>query len=95
MKHSFSNTDILPCTPNSIMTLLDLHNVQLEGKKAVILGKGLLVGYPLSSMLISKYCEVTTLDERDLKDIQSYIEEADIVISAAGVRHLVKGEWIK
>ncbi|KRW98399.1 hypothetical protein PPERSA_12878 [Pseudocohnilembus persalinus] len=95
MKQAFArSTDLIPCTPKAILYILDNYQISLFQKKVVIVGKGMLVGYPLSALLIQRLAEVQTIDEYT-KDPSTYIKKADIIISAAGVRHLIKENDVK
>jgi methylenetetrahydrofolate dehydrogenase (NADP+) / methenyltetrahydrofolate cyclohydrolase len=83
-----------PCTPKGIMTLLESTKVPLQGIEAVIIGASNIVGKPMALELLMqnatvKICHIYT------QDIKSHIASADLVIAAAGVPHLIKGEWIK
>ncbi|MEM1598836.1 MAG: bifunctional 5,10-methylenetetrahydrofolate dehydrogenase/5,10-methenyltetrahydrofolate cyclohydrolase [Pyrobaculum sp.] len=75
--------DLLPCTPAGIIELLRLYGVEVRGMDVVVVGKGELVGKPLSVMLMQLDATVTVLHALS-KDKARYVKEADIVISAVG-----------
>lgn len=83
-----------PCTPFGIIKMLESIPVSLRGKHAVIVGASNIVGKPLFFELLMKGITVT-LCHRATIDISAHIAKADIVISAAGSVHLIRGEWIK
>ena len=84
-----------PCTPRGIMTLLKKNiNKDLQGMAATIIGHSNIVGKPMALELLNanatvSVCHVFT------KDITPYVAQADLLIVAAGMPELVKGDWIK
>ena len=86
----------LPCTPRGIVELLRSYKVELNGANIVIIGRGVTVGRPLGLLLTRKTENATvTLCHTGTKDLTSHLINADIVIAAAGVPHLVKANMIK
>ena len=86
----------LPCTPRGIIELLRAYKVELNGANIVIVGRGVTVGRPLGLLLTRKTENATvTLCHTGTKDLTSHLINADIVIAAAGVPHLVKASMIK
>jgi methylenetetrahydrofolate dehydrogenase (NADP+) / methenyltetrahydrofolate cyclohydrolase len=84
-----------PCTPKGVMTLLQQKGMpNLQGLNAVIIGASNIVGKPMAMELLNVFCTVTVCHIYT-KDISTHIKQADIVIAAAGVPNLIKGEWIK
>ena len=81
----------------SIVTLLDRSEIAYRGKKATIVGFSPLIGKPLAFFLANEFATVsiTHIVTFEKGDLPEYIKNADIVISAAGVPHLIKGDWIK
>lgn len=75
--------DILPCTPAGILELFRQYKIDVRGKDVVVVGKGTLVGFPLSIMLMQLDATVTVLHALS-KDRKYYVRNADIVISAVG-----------
>lgn len=82
------------CTPKGIMTMLRHAGVSLEGKKACVIGRSRLVGLPMALLLNQNNATVSLLHSRT-KDPKSYTKEADVVVVAAGVPHLVDDTWLK
>ena len=80
------NVGFPPCTPQACMEILDHYGIDCTGKKAVVVGRSLVVGKPAAMMLIKKNATVTVCHTRTV-DMPSVVREADIVIVAgrAGV----------
>jgi len=83
-----------PCTPSGCMHLLDGTGVDPQGKIAVVIGRSVLVGKPLSMMLLERHATVVMCHSRTA-DLGAEVARADIVVAAVGVAGLVRGEWIK
>jgi methylenetetrahydrofolate dehydrogenase (NADP+)/methenyltetrahydrofolate cyclohydrolase len=83
-----------PCTPSGIMDLIHSTNQKIDGKKAVVIGRSILVGLPVQLMLIHAGATVTCVHSKTLNP-HKISKEADILIAAAGSKHLVKADWIK
>ncbi|MEM0370646.1 MAG: bifunctional 5,10-methylenetetrahydrofolate dehydrogenase/5,10-methenyltetrahydrofolate cyclohydrolase [Pyrobaculum sp.] len=75
--------DVLPCTPAGILELFRLYGIEVRGLDVVVVGKGELVGKPLSIMLMELDATVTVLHALS-KDRLKYVKDADVVISAVG-----------
>ncbi|MCK5712727.1 MAG: bifunctional 5,10-methylenetetrahydrofolate dehydrogenase/5,10-methenyltetrahydrofolate cyclohydrolase [Hyphomicrobiaceae bacterium] len=87
-------TRIIPCTPASVMEHIKSTGIDLYGKEAVIVGHSVIVGKPLSLLLLHRHATVTICHSRT-RDLPSVVRRADIVVAAVGVPKLVKGDWIK
>ena len=86
----------LPCTPRGIIELLRAYKVEINGANIVIIGRGVTVGRPLGLLLTRKTENATvTVCHTGTKDLTSHLINADIIIAAAGVPHLVKANMIK
>lgn len=83
-----------PCTPLGILAVLDRHGVALEGRHAVVIGRSILVGKPVSLLLLERNATVTMCHSRT-RDLAAVVREADVVVAAAGSPLLVKGDWIR
>lgn len=82
-----------PCTPQACMEILDYYGIDCTGKKAVVVGRSLVVGKPAAMMLLKKNATVTVCHTRT-KDMPSIVKEADIVIVAAGRAGVVDGSYL-
>ena len=87
-------TGFLSCTPYGIMQLLEEYRIEISGKDAVIIGRSNIVGKPMALMLIQKGATVQVCNSRT-KDLRKKLNEADIIIVAAGVPKLLKKEDVK
>lgn len=83
----------VPATAAGVMTLLDYHNVELNGKNVAVMGRSLTVGLPLSIMLTHKNATVTTIHSRT-KDSKYICNNSDIVVVAIGKREFVNEEYV-
>ena len=82
------------CTPAGIISLLRSQNIKIEGKKIVVIGRSLLVGKPLSLMLLNLNGTVTMTHSKTL-NLNKVCKEADILIAAAGKANLVDSSFVK
>ena len=83
-----------PCTPQACMEILDYYGIECTGKKAVVIGRSLVVGKPAAMMLIKKNATVTVCHTKTV-DMPSVTREADIIIVAAGRAGVVGAEYVK
>ena len=83
-----------PCTPQACMEILDYYGIDCTGKKAVVIGRSLVVGKPAAMMLIKKNATVTVCHTKTV-DMPSVTREADIIIVAAGRAGVVGAEYVK
>jgi methylenetetrahydrofolate dehydrogenase (NADP+)/methenyltetrahydrofolate cyclohydrolase len=83
-----------PCTPYGVMTMLDSINQTYKNRHAVIVGASNIVGRPMALELLIAGCTIT-ICHRFTTDLSQHVQQADILVSAAGKPCLVKGEWIK
>ena len=82
-----------PCTPQACMEILDHYGIDCTGKKAVVVGRSLVVGKPAAMMLIKKNATVTVCHTRT-KDMPSVTREAEILIVAAGRAGVVTKDYV-
>ena len=82
------------CTPAGIINLLRSQKIPIEGKKIVVIGRSLLVGKPLSLMLLNLNGTVTMTHSKTL-NLNQICREADIVIAAAGKPNLIDSSYLK
>ena len=84
----------VPCTPLGCYLLLKKIEPNLNGKKAVIIGRSNLNGKPMAQLLLKENCTVTITHSKT-KNLKSECLLADIIIVAVGIPELVKGDWVK
>ncbi len=85
---------LAPCTPKGIMRLLESTGIELEGKKAVVVGRSNLVGKPIASMMTAANATVTICHSRT-KDLAAETSQADILIAAVGLPEFIGQEMVK
>ena len=83
-----------PCTPYGVIKMLKASNINLEGLDATIVGVSNNVGRPMALELLMEKCTITSCHSKT-KDLEGKVQQADLVVVAAGRQNLVKGEWIK
>ena len=83
-----------PCTAEAVIEMLDYAGVDLKGKRAVVIGRSLVVGKPAAMMLIKKNATVTVCHTRTV-DMPSVVKEADIVVVAAGKAGVIDGSYLR
>ena len=84
----------VPCTPKGCMRLLREIDVDPAGMRAVVLGRSLLVGKPVSLLLQNANATVTMCHSRT-RDLADEVRRADIVVAAIGKPQMVRGDWIR
>ena len=82
------------CTPAGIVNLLKAQNIKIEGRKIVVVGRSLLVGKPLSLMLVNLNGTVTITHSKTI-NLKKICREADILIAAAGKPNLIDSSYVK
>lgn len=85
---------ILPCTVKGIIKLLEEYKIKISGENVVIVGRGNIVGHPLSLAMLNKDATVTIAHSKT-KNLKDITKKADILISATGIPHLIKEDMIK
>ncbi len=83
-----------PCTPAACMEILDHYGIDCKGKKAVVIGRSLVVGKPAAMMLMQKNATITICHTRTV-DPAAVCREADIIISAAGVLNSLTKDFVR
>jgi len=91
-----NETGPLPCTPNGIVELLRRHGVEINGAHVVVVGRGITVGRSIGLLLTRKSENATvTLCHTGTRDLSAQLRQADIIVAAAGVPHIIKPEDVK
>jgi methylenetetrahydrofolate dehydrogenase (NADP+) / methenyltetrahydrofolate cyclohydrolase len=89
-------TGPLPCTPNGIVELLRRHDVRINGANVAVIGRGITVGRSIGLLLTRRSENATvTLCHTGTRDLPTVLRQADIIVAAAGVPHLVRPEDVK
>jgi len=82
------------CTPQGIMRLLDHYDIEIEGKHAVVIGRSPILGKPMAMMLLNKNATVTICHSKT-QNLDSIVNQADLVVGAVGIPKFIKSDWIK
>jgi methylenetetrahydrofolate dehydrogenase (NADP+)/methenyltetrahydrofolate cyclohydrolase len=85
---------LVPCTPMGCMILLRETVGELAGKRAVVVGRSVLVGRPIAQLLLQADCTVTIAHSRT-RDLPAVCREADILVAAVGRPRMIGADWIK
>ncbi|HEX6972206.1 MAG TPA: bifunctional methylenetetrahydrofolate dehydrogenase/methenyltetrahydrofolate cyclohydrolase FolD [Limnochordia bacterium] len=85
---------MIPCTPAGILELLHRYRVPIAGRRAVVVGRSILVGKPVAMLLLQQDATVTLCHSRT-PDVAAVCREAEILVAAAGRPHLIQGEWVR
>lgn len=85
---------LVSCTPKGCIHLIKETGIEISGKKAVVVGRSNMVGKPAALLLLQENATVTICHSRT-KDLKKELIDADIIVAAVGVPHLVKGDMVK
>ncbi|WP_068874970.1 MULTISPECIES: bifunctional methylenetetrahydrofolate dehydrogenase/methenyltetrahydrofolate cyclohydrolase FolD [unclassified Phenylobacterium] len=85
---------LVACTPTGCIIMLKATLGDLTGKRAVVVGRSLLVGKPVAQLLLAEDCTVTMAHSRT-RDLPAVCREADILVAAVGRPRMIRGDWIK
>ena len=87
---------MIPCTPSGVMEMLRWAEVDLTGKKAVVLGRSFNVGMPQALLLAARGADATvTIVHSRTRDARSECLQADVIIAAVGRPEMVQPDWVK
>ncbi len=81
-------------TPLAIMTLLKHYQIELEGKKAVVVGRSPILGKPVAMLLLNENATVTICHSRT-RNLPEILRQADIVVAAVGKPRFIQADWVK
>lgn len=83
-----------PCTAAACMEMLDHYGIAVTGKKALVMGRSMVVGRPAAMMLLKRDATISMVHTRT-DDPHAYIPNTDILICAAGVKNLITGDMVR
>ena len=89
-----AGTGFAPCTAEACLTLLKHYNIPLAGKRAVVVGRSLVIGKPVAQLLLAENATVTTAHRRTA-DLPAVCREADILVVAAGSAGLISAKHVR
>ena len=82
------------CTPWGVMRLLAEAQVELKGKRALVVGRSNIVGKPMAAMLLEQHATVTVAHSRTT-DLAGEVARADVLVAAIGKAEIIRGAWVK
>jgi methylenetetrahydrofolate dehydrogenase (NADP+)/methenyltetrahydrofolate cyclohydrolase len=85
---------LVPCTPTGCMVMLRGTLGDLAGKRALVVGRSILVGKPLAQLLLAADCTVTIAHSKTV-DLPERCREAEILCAAIGRPQMIKGDWVR
>jgi methylenetetrahydrofolate dehydrogenase (NADP+)/methenyltetrahydrofolate cyclohydrolase len=85
---------LVPCTPHGIIRALEEYNVPVKGKNVVVVGHSNVVGKPMAAMFLNRNATVSVCHVFT-DNLKKYTLNADILVIAAGVKHLIKADMVK
>lgn len=88
------NNYFAPCTAQAVMEMLDFYNIDIQGKDVTILGRSMVVGKPLSMMMLNENATITICHSKT-GDLKKHCRSADILVSAIGKAEFVTEDFIK
>jgi methylenetetrahydrofolate dehydrogenase (NADP+)/methenyltetrahydrofolate cyclohydrolase len=89
-------TTPLPCTPRGVIELLLRNDYDLKGKHVVVVGRGVTVGRSIGLILTRReYNATVTLTHTGTADLGQHLRQADVIVAAAGVKHIVRASDVK
>lgn len=83
-----------PCTPQAVIEMLDFYGFNLTGKKAVVVGRSMVVGKPLAMMLLKKNATVTICHTKT-ENLKEECKNADFLFAAAGVAEMIDASYVR
>lgn len=88
------NPGSISCTPKGVLTILRSLDMNFEGKEAVVVGRSIIVGKPMASLLINMGLTVTVCHSKT-QDLKKHTKTADLLVVAAGVPNLITQDMVK
>jgi len=86
--------ELIPCTPKGIVDILDNYEIGIEGANVVVIGRSILVGKPIATLLTNRNATVV-LTHSKTEDLASITRNADIIIAAVGKANFVTEDMVK
>jgi methylenetetrahydrofolate dehydrogenase (NADP+)/methenyltetrahydrofolate cyclohydrolase len=83
----------IPATPKGIMKLVEAYNIDLTGKKALVIGRSNLVGRPIAQLLLNANATVTIAHSKTT-NLQELCKDSEVIVVAIGIKHFIKKEWL-
>lgn len=95
MAHTFTQSGLghEPCTPRAVMEMIDFYNIDLTGKKVVVVGRSMVVGKPMAMMLLKANATVTICHTKTA-NLKEECRKADIIVACAGVAKMLDKSYV-
>ncbi len=90
---SGDKTGYAPCTAEAVMEMLDYYKIDPKGKKVTIVGRSMVVGKPLSMLLLNRHATITVCHTRT-ENLNATCQNADILVAAAGKAKMINGDMV-
>jgi len=87
-------TGFAPCTPSAVMEILKYYNVPMKGKKAVVVGRSMVVGKPVSMLFLNENATVTICHSKT-QNIPTVCEDGDILVVGIGKAKMIDSSYVK
>jgi len=91
---SMGMESFVSATPLGIIRLLKEYNIELDGKRAVVVGRSAILGKPVAQLLLNENCTVTICHSKTV-NLPDVLKTADIVVGAVGKPKFIRKEWLK
>ncbi len=82
-----------PCTPEAVVEILDHYNIEIQGRNIVVVGRSMVVGKPLSMLLLNRHATVTICHTKTY-GLEQICRNAEILVAAAGKAGVIKGSHV-
>ena len=90
----YGRRSLVPCTARAVLEMIESTGIELRGKRCVVVGASNIVGKPIAVLLMREEATVVSTN-KFTADLPSMAREADVLVAAAGVPHLVTANWVK
>lgn len=90
---SGDSSGFAPCTAEAVIEILKANNISIEGKRAAVIGRSMVIGKPLSMLLLKENATVTICHTRT-KELPEICRQAEILVAAAGKAGMVEESWV-
>jgi methylenetetrahydrofolate dehydrogenase (NADP+)/methenyltetrahydrofolate cyclohydrolase len=85
---------LIPCTPHGVLKMLQMAGIEMDGKRAVVVGRSNIVGKPMASLLLAQNATVTICHSHT-RDLPAVTREADILVAAVGRPRFITADMVK
>lgn len=83
----------VPATPKGIIELFKAYEIELTGKKALVIGRSNLVGRPIAQLLVNANATVTVAHSKT-RNLEELCRDSEVIVVAIGIKHFIKKEWL-